>query len=81
MAVDLSGQIAAIQGAIAAGVTSVSYEGKSTSFRSFDEMLKTVTYLQRVQARANGQKVPTVGLASFDRGYRTRTRWGQGGFG
>jgi hypothetical protein len=71
---DYSGQIAAIQGAIAAGVTTVSYEGRSTTFRSFDEMLKTVAYLQRLQASASGQKVRTVGLANFDRGYRLRGR-------
>ena len=72
MAVDFSGQIAAIQAALAAGVTSVSYEGKSTTFRDFDEMTKTVAYLQRVQTRANGQRVSTVGLANFDRGYHRR---------
>ncbi len=81
MAVDLSGQIAAIQAAIGAGVTSVSYEGKSTTFRSFDEMTKTVAYLQRAQARANGQPVAAVGLANFDRGYRRRGRWGGGPWG
>ncbi len=71
---DYSGQIAAIQAAIAAGVTTVSYEGRSTTYRSFDEMVKTVAYLQRLQASANGERVRTVGLANFDRGYRFRGR-------
>lgn len=72
MAVDYSGQIAAINAAIAAGAQSVSYDGKTVAYRSFDEMLKTVGYLNRLQAQANGLKTPTVGLASFDRGYRWR---------
>ena len=79
--VDYSGQIAALQGAIAAGVTSVSYEGKSVTYRSLDEMTKTVAYLQRAQSRANGQKVANVGLANFDRGYRRRGTWGGDGWG
>lgn len=73
---DYSGQISALQAAIAAGVTSVSYQGQSTTYRSFDEMLKSVAYLQRLQAQANGQRVPTVGFANFDRGYRRRGDWG-----
>lgn len=69
---DYTAAIAALNEAIAAGVQSVSYEGKMTTFRSFDEMLKTRAYLEREQTRANGQKVSTVGLGSFGRGYRTR---------
>lgn len=75
--IDYSGQIAAIQAAIAAGVQSVSYEGKSSTFRSFDEMIKTVAYLQRLQDRANGIRPATVGFANFDRGYRRRGCWGR----
>ncbi|SFT11687.1 hypothetical protein [Methylobacterium sp. yr668] len=72
MAVDYSAQIAAMQAALAQGVMSVSYEGKSASYRSFQEMIQIIAYLERQQARANGQRVPTVGLASFDRGYHRR---------
>lgn len=74
MAVDFSAQIAAIQTALAAGVTTVSYEGKSSSFADFDSMTKRIAYLQRAQARANGQRVPNVGIARFDRGYPSRHR-------
>lgn len=74
--VDYSGQILAINSAIASGVTSVSYEGKSVSYRSFDEMIKTVAYLQRLQDRANGVNVPVVGLSGFRRGYRPREWFG-----
>ena len=72
MAVDYSGQIAAMQAALAQGVLTVSYEGKSASYRSFQEMIQTIAYLERLQARASGQRVSTVGLASFDRGYSRR---------
>lgn len=72
MAVDYSAQIAALTQAIASGVTTVSYEGKSTSFRSLQEMIQTVAYLERQQARANGAPRPVAGHAGFSRGYRTR---------
>lgn len=72
--IDYAGQIAAINAAIAAGVTTVSYDGKSVAYRSFDEMIQTVAYLERLQVRAAGQKVPSVGMAAFDRGYR-RAGW------
>lgn len=75
MAVDYTGQIAALNEAIASGALTVSYEGKSVTYRSFDDMIKSVSYLQRLQDRANGIRVPTVGLASFDRGYRHRGRF------
>lgn len=74
MAVDHSAQIAALKAALAQGVTSVSYEGKTATYRSFDEMLKTISYLERDQARSLGIKPRTVGLACFDRGYSHRGR-------
>ena len=74
MAVDYSGQIAAIQAAIAAGVTSVSYEGKSATYRSLDEMTKTVAYLQRAQIRANGGRVQNVATSTFSNGYHHHRR-------
>lgn len=72
MAVDNSGLIAALQAAIAQGVTSVSYEGKSASYRSLNEMIQAAAYLQRQQDKANGIKRPVAGLAGFSNGYRTR---------
>ncbi|MBP2494949.1 hypothetical protein ABID82_006982 [Methylobacterium sp. PvP062] len=74
MAVDYAARITAIEDALAQGVLTVSYEGKSASYRSFEEMLKILGYLRRQLARANGQRVSNVGLASFDRGY-TRRGW------
>lgn len=70
--IDYTGQIIAINNAIAAGVTSVSYEGKSATYRSFDEMIQTVAYLERQQTRANGQRVPISGVASFSKFGRHR---------
>ena len=40
-------QLDAIENAIAAGVTTVSYEGKSTNFRSLDEMLRVRDIIMR----------------------------------
>lgn len=72
MAVDNSGLIAALQAAIGQGVTSVSYEGKSASYRSLNEMIQAVAYLQRQQDKANGVKRPVAGFSGFSNGYRTR---------
>ena len=71
MAVDYSAQIAALTAAIAAGVTTVSTEGKSTTFRTLNEMIQTVAYLERQQAKANGT-ARVAGYAGFSRGYLTR---------
>ena len=70
--IDYSPQIAALRAGIAAGVTSISYEGKSATYRSINEMIQAVAYLERVQARANGTPPPVASLASFSRGYRHR---------
>lgn len=70
--VDYSAQIAALNAAIASGVTSVSYEGKSASYKSLAEMIQTVSYLQRQQDKANGVKRPVAGFAGFANGYRSR---------
>lgn len=72
MAVDNSGMIAALQAAIGQGVLSVSYEGKSASYRSLNEMIQAVSYLQRQQDKANGVKRPVAGFAGFANGYHSR---------
>jgi hypothetical protein len=41
------GQLDAIETAIAAGVTRVSYDGKSTEYRSLDEMMRIRDIIQR----------------------------------
>jgi hypothetical protein len=77
--VDYSAQIMALNAAIASGVTSVSYEGKSASYKSLNEMIQTVAYLKRQQAKANGQGRAVAGVAGFSNGYRTRGS-GYGGY-
>ncbi|MDV2988161.1 UNVERIFIED_CONTAM: hypothetical protein Q9R58_28060 [Methylobacteriaceae bacterium AG10] len=72
MAVDHTAQIAAMEAALAQGVTSVSYEGKSASYRSLEEMIQTIAYLKRQDAKAAGRGRAVAGFAGFSRGYRTR---------
>ncbi len=59
-------QLDAIENAIAAGVTTVSYEGKSTNFRSLDEMLRVRDIIMRALG-LSPQRSATV-LAAHDRG-------------
>ena len=74
MAVDYAARIAALEDALAQGVLSVSYEGKSASYRSFAEMMQVLAYFRRQLAKAAGLKTSNVGLATFDRGYHHRGR-------
>ncbi|MRI57420.1 hypothetical protein D8770_26310 [Methylobacterium sp. DB1607] len=69
MAVDHTAQIAALEAALAQGVLSVSYEGKSASYRSFEEMIQVIAYLKR---QSSPKKRPVAGFAGFGRGYQTR---------
>lgn len=79
MAVDHTAQIAAMEAALAQGVLSASYDGKSASYRSFQEMIQIIAYLKRQQAKANGQGRAVAGVAGFSSGYRTRGS-GYGGY-
>jgi hypothetical protein len=60
-------QLDAIEAGIAAGSTSVSYEGKSVSYRSLDEMLRIRNIIRVALGLASG-KGATV-LAAHDRGF------------
>jgi hypothetical protein len=60
-------QLAVLEEAIAAGTTSVSYEGKSVTYRSLDEMLK-VRRLMRLALGLLPQGKSTV-LAAHDRAF------------
>ncbi len=59
-------QLDALESAIASGVTSVSYEGKSTSFRSLDEMLRLRDAIRRALGLDTTSR--TI-LIQHDRGY------------
>ena len=60
-------QLAAVEEAIASGVSTVSYNGKSVTYRSLDDLLRLRTILQA----ALGIVPATSGtiLASHDRGF------------
>ena len=60
-------QLDAIEDGIAAGVTSVSYEGKSASYRSIDEMLRIRAIIRRALG-LDPQKSATI-LVAHDRGF------------
>jgi len=60
-------QLDAIEEGIAAGVTSVSYEGKSASYRSIDEMLRIRAIIRRALGLYT-QKSATI-LVAHDRGF------------
>ena len=60
-------QLDSIEAGIAAGVTSVSYEGKTTSFRSLDEMLRVRDIIRRALG-LSPQSSSTI-LAAHDRGF------------
>jgi hypothetical protein len=60
------GQLQAIQDAIAAGVTTVSYEGKTTTFRSLDELLRVQGIISASLGMGGGKA--TV-LVAHDRGF------------
>ena len=64
-------QLVAVTEAIASGVTRVSYDGKSTEFRSLDDLLR----LQEIMQNALGVQEPgrpsTTVLCAHDRGHFT----------
>lgn len=59
-------QLDAIEEGIAAGTTSVSYEGKSVSYRSLDEMLRIRGI---IRAALGLTSLPVTVLAEHSRGY------------
>ena len=71
-------QLDAIEDGIAAGVTSVSYEGKTANYRSIDEMLRIRDIIQRALGIVP-QKSATV-LIAHDRGFSGGGLQGDGGW-
>jgi hypothetical protein len=68
-------QYIALQQAYASGVLSVSYEGKSTTFRSMDEMLRALDFIGRALGIIP-RRSSTV-LVAHDRGYFDRGLGGE----
>lgn len=59
-------QLDAIEEAIAAGSTSVSYEGKSVTYRTLDEMMRVRAIIRQALGLSNP---PVTVLAQHSRGF------------
>jgi hypothetical protein len=60
-------QLDAIKRAYATGVTRVTYEGKTTEYRSLAEMRQIIATIEADLAAQAGRKLPIAGYASFRR--------------
>lgn len=60
-------QLAAIKLAYASGVTRVSYDGKSTEYRSLAEMRQIIATIEAELAAQAGSRLPVAGFATFRR--------------
>lgn len=60
-------QLVAIKQAYASGVTRVSYDGKTTEYRSLADMREIIATIEADLAVQSGRKRPIAGLSSFRR--------------
>lgn len=60
-------QLEAIRLAYASGVTRVSYDGKTTEYRSLAEMRQIIATIEADLAARAGRQRPVAGFASFRR--------------
>lgn len=60
-------QLDAIRRAYASGVTRVTYEGKTTEYRSLKEMREIMQTIEADLAKASGAPKPVAHFASFRR--------------
>jgi hypothetical protein len=60
------GQLDNLEAAIVSGALSVAYEGKSTTFRSLDEMLRLRSLMRAALGLTN---LDSTAYAAHDRGY------------
>lgn len=60
-------QLDAIRAAYASGVTSVSYDGKTTTYRSLGAMRQIIATIEADLASQAGRKRPIAGYAGFRR--------------
>jgi hypothetical protein len=60
-------QLDAIKKAFASGITSVSFDGNTTTYRSLAEMQTIITTIESDLAGQSGKKRPIAGFASFRR--------------
>lgn len=61
-------QLDAIKEAFASGITRVSYDGKTTEYRSLGEMRQIIGAIEASLADDAGNSRPAAGYASFKRG-------------
>lgn len=61
-------QLVAIKEAYASGITRVSYDGKSTEYRSLAEMREIIATIEAALAADMGKPRPAAGYVSFKRG-------------
>ena len=74
--VDYTSEILALRAAIAAGVTSASYDGKSVTYDDLAGMQRRLSLLEKWQLQALNPRyrAPQAGFATFSRG-GSRTGW------
>jgi hypothetical protein len=58
----------AIKEAYASGITRVSYDGKTTEYRSLAEMKQIISTIEAELEAASGKARPVAGFVSFRRG-------------
>lgn len=61
-------QLAAIKEAYASGITRVTYDGKTTEYRSLAEMKQIIATIEAELAAEAGRARPVAGYVSFKRG-------------
>jgi hypothetical protein len=62
-------QLQAVTEAIASGVTRVAYDGKSSEFRSLDDLLRLQEIMQNALGLQEAGRTTTTVLVAHDRGY------------
>lgn len=60
-------QLVAIRQAYVSGVTRVTYEGKTTEYRSLAEMREIISAIEGELAAQAGRRRPVAGFATFRR--------------
>lgn len=60
-------QLDAIKEAFASGITRVTYDGKTTEYRSLAEMERIIARIEASLASESGKPRPVAGFASFRR--------------
>jgi hypothetical protein len=69
VATDFTSEIAALDRAIASGVTEVQHDGQRVQYDSFEKLLARRNWLKsHSSSESGGATRPLAGFASFDRG-------------